>query len=83
MVFATAGSFLMVQYATLRLPSSKVMAYGYLVPSFVIIWEGLSGHGWVSASVLLGAGATVLGLVIMLGPDGAPGRQSSPKGPTG
>jgi drug/metabolite transporter (DMT)-like permease len=68
-VFATAGSFMMVQFATLRLPSSKVMAYGYLVPSFVILWEGLSGHGWVSASVLLGAGATVLGLLILLGPD--------------
>ena len=68
-VFSTAGSFLMVQYATLRLPSSKVMAYGYLVPIFVIIWEGLSGHGWVSVSVLLGAGATVVGLIILLGPD--------------
>ena len=70
-VFATAGSFLMVQFATLRLPSSKVMAYGYLVPGLVILWEGASGHGWVSASVLLGAGATVLGLVILLGPDHA------------
>lgn len=70
-VFATMGSFLMVQFATLRLPSSKVMAYGYLVPSFVIVWEGLSGHGWVSAPVLLGAGATVLGLLILLGPDHA------------
>jgi len=74
-VFATAGSFLMVQYATLRLPSSKVMAYGYLVPGFVILWEGASGHGWVSASVLLGAGATVLGLLILLGPDHAPGAE--------
>ena len=68
-VFATAGSFLMVQFATLRLPSSKVMAYGYLVPSFVIFWEGVLGHGWVSASVLLGAGATFVGLIILLGPD--------------
>ena len=68
-VFATAGSFMMVQFATLRLPSSKVMAYGYLVPSFVILWEGASGHGWVSTSVLLGAGATVFGLLVLLGPD--------------
>ncbi len=76
-VFATAGSFLMVQYATLRLPSSKVMAYGYLVPIFVIVWEGLSGHGWVSVAVLLGAGATVLGLVILLGPDTVAGGAPS------
>jgi drug/metabolite transporter (DMT)-like permease len=71
-VFATVLSFLIVQYATLRLPSSKVMAYGYLVPSFVILWEGLGGRGWVSPLVLLGAAATVLGLVILLGPDPAP-----------
>jgi drug/metabolite transporter (DMT)-like permease len=76
-VFATAGSFLFVQFATLRLPASKVMAYGYLVPTFVIVWEGLAGHGWVSASVLLGAGATVLGLLILLGPDHAPGPRAS------
>jgi drug/metabolite transporter (DMT)-like permease len=76
-IFATVGSFLMVQYATLRLPSSKVMAYGYLVPSFVILWEGLSGHGWVAPSVLLGAGATVVGLLILLGPDGVAGTPVS------
>jgi drug/metabolite transporter (DMT)-like permease len=72
-IFATVGSFLMVQYATLRLPSSKVMAYGYLVPSFVILWEGAWGHGWVAPIVLLGVGATTLGLIILLGPDGAAG----------
>lgn len=77
-IFATVGSFLMVQYATLRLPSSKVMAYGYLVPSFVILWEGFSGHGWVAPVVLIGAAATVLGLVILLGPDTAP-APSSPR----
>ncbi|HSF95928.1 MAG TPA: DMT family transporter [Thermohalobaculum sp.] len=71
-IFATVGSFLMVQFATLRLPSSKVMAYGYLVPSFVILWEGLAGRGWVSPVVLLGAAATVFGLVILLGPDPVP-----------
>ena len=79
-IFATCGSFLFVQFATLRLPSSKVMAYGYLVPSFVILWEGLAGRGWVSPSVLLGAGATVLGLLILLGPDSEHGSAfSSPR----
>ena len=51
-VFATATTFFLVQYATLRLPSAKVMAYGYLVPSFVILWEGLLGHGWVAPAGL-------------------------------
>ena len=68
-VFATTGTFLIVQYATLRLPASKVMAYGYLVPSFVILWQGLSGLGWVEARVLLGALLTVGGLLVLLGPD--------------
>ena len=75
-VFATAGSFLMEQYATLRLPSAKVMAYGYLVPSFVILWEGVAGRGWVAPPVLLGAAATVAGLLVLLGPDAAPVSRS-------
>jgi hypothetical protein len=46
----------------------------------VILWEGASGHGWVSAPVLLGAGATVLGLLILLGRDPAPAARPSPTG---
>ena len=65
-VFATATTFLLVQYATLRLPSAKVMAYGYLVPSFVILWEGLLGHGWVAAPVWIGVAATIGALLILL-----------------
>lgn len=65
-VFATATSFFLVQYATLRLPSAKVMAYGYLVPSFVILWEGLLGHGWVAPPVLLGVAATIAALLLLL-----------------
>ena len=64
--FATATTFFLVQYATLRLPSAKVMAYGYLVPSFVILWEGLLGHGWVAAPVWIGVAATVAALLILL-----------------
>ncbi len=65
-VFATATTFFLVQYATLRLPSAKVMAYGYLVPSFVILWEGLLGHGWVAPPVWLGVVATVAALLVLL-----------------
>jgi drug/metabolite transporter (DMT)-like permease len=65
-VFATATTFFLVQYATLRLPSAKVMAYGYLVPSFVILWEGLLGHGWVAPPVWLGVVATMAALLILL-----------------
>jgi len=65
-IFTTAGTFFLVQYATLRLPAAKVMAYGYLVPSFVILEEGLLGHGWVGAPVWLGVAATVGALVMLL-----------------
>lgn len=65
-VAATAITFFLIQFATLRLPSTKVMAYGYLVPSFVILWEGLLGHGWVAAPVFAGIGLTIAALVILL-----------------
>ena len=65
-IMATALTFFLIQYATLRLPSAKVMAYGYLVPVFVIFWEGLLGHGWIAGPVWLGVAAVVLGLLILL-----------------
>ncbi len=54
-VVTTAGTFLLLQYASMRLPASKVLGYGYLTPSFIILLEGLLGHGWVSLPVLAGA----------------------------
>ncbi|MEM7190484.1 MAG: DMT family transporter [Pseudomonadota bacterium] len=65
-VATTAITALLVQFATLRLPSAKVMAYGYLVPTFVIVEEGLLGHGWVAATVWLGVAGTIAGLLILL-----------------
>ncbi|MEM7547772.1 MAG: DMT family transporter [Pseudomonadota bacterium] len=65
-IFATAITFFLVQFATLRLPSGKVMAYGYLVPSFVILWEGLFASAWVAAPVWFGVGATVAALLLLL-----------------
>lgn len=64
-IFTTAITLFLVQYASLRLPASKVQAYGYLVPAFVIAYEGLAGHGWVSLTVMAGAIVTVLGMVIL------------------
>ncbi|MDI7860690.1 DMT family transporter [Rhizobiaceae bacterium n13] len=64
-VVTTAITFLLLQYASLRLPSSKVLAYGYLTPTVVIVMEGLLGHGWASAAVFAGALLTACGLVVM------------------
>lgn len=65
-IVTTALTALLVQYAALRLPSAKVMAYGYLVPNFVIVEEGLLGHGWVAAPVWFGVAATITALLILL-----------------
>ena len=44
-VCASSATFVLLQYATLRLPSAKVMAYTYLTPSWVILWEIALGRG--------------------------------------
>ena len=65
-IFATALSFLAVQYATMRLPAAKVMAYSYLTPTWVICWEYFLGNGLPVPLILLGVIATVVALVILL-----------------
>ncbi|GHD40870.1 hypothetical protein GCM10017083_04560 [Thalassobaculum fulvum] len=59
----SAVTLFLMRYAALRLPSAKVMAYGYLIPSLVAVEEGLLGHGWIAAPVLPGVAATVAALV--------------------
>lgn len=61
----TAICFFLIQFASVHLPATKVIAYGYIVPAFVIVFEGLVGHGWTSLSVAAGAGVTVLGLAVL------------------
>ncbi|MDA7428464.1 DMT family transporter [Primorskyibacter aestuariivivens] len=68
-VFATAVSFMLLQYASVRLPSAKVMAYTYLTPSWVLLWELALGHGAPAVLVLAGVGMTVLALGVLLKPE--------------
>ncbi|MEM6354700.1 MAG: DMT family transporter [Pseudomonadota bacterium] len=63
---ATACTFVLTRFAAARLPSGKVMAYGYLVPVFVILWEGLLTGHWVAPPVWLGVLATVTALAVLL-----------------
>ncbi len=76
--FATAVSFVLVQFAALRLPSAKVMAYTYLVPSWVILWEIALGNGVPTGLILGGVGLTILALLMLL-KDEAPARQTAPE----
>ncbi|MDB5552368.1 MAG: hypothetical protein JWL86_2352 [Rhizobium sp.] len=64
-IVTTVITFLLLQYASMRLPAPKVLAYGYLTPSFIIVLEGLIGHGWVHLSVVAGAVVTACGLLVM------------------
>ena len=65
-VFATAGSFVLTQYAALRLPSAKVMAYTYLTPAWVILWQIALGHGAPAGPVVLGVVAVMIALWLLL-----------------
>jgi drug/metabolite transporter (DMT)-like permease len=65
-IFASAASVWLMQVAAMRLPSAKVMAYTYLVPSWVIVWEAAQGRGAPAPLVLMGVGLTVIALAMLL-----------------
>ncbi|MFN3147250.1 MAG: DMT family transporter [Paracoccaceae bacterium] len=70
-VFASAASFLLLQFAAQRLPAVKVLAYTYLTPSWVIAWEIVLGHGAPRGLTLVGVGLTVVALLLLLKDEGA------------
>lgn len=65
-VAASSMTFVLLQYASLRLPSSKVMAYTYLVPSWVILWQLALGGMAPPMLVIAGIALTVLALAMLL-----------------
>ena len=65
-IFASAATFVLMQYATMRLPAAKVMAYTYLVPSWVILWEIAMGRAAPPPLILVGVALSVLALALLL-----------------
>lgn len=65
-IVASSITFVLLQFASLRLPSAKVMAYTYLTPSWVILWEIALGRGVPPLGVLAGVAMTVLALYLLL-----------------
>ena len=65
-IFASASTFTLLQFASLRLPSAKVMAYTYLTPSWVMVWDVALGGSLPPAMILLGIGLTVVALILLL-----------------
>lgn len=68
-IFASASTFLLLQYASLRIPSAKVMAYTYLTPSWVILWEMALGRPLPPSLILVGVGLTIVALGLLLKDD--------------
>ena len=68
-IMATSVTFVLMQYASLRLPPAKVMAYTYLTPSWVLVWEIVLGHAVPPAPILIGVALSVIALVILLKED--------------
>lgn len=66
---ASAITFVLVQFAAMRLPSAKVMAYTYLVPSWVIAWEAALGNGLPPVMIGVGIALTILALLLLLRDD--------------
>lgn len=73
-IAATATTFTLAQYASLKLPGAKVMAYTYLVPSWVIGWEIALGNGVPQGVILIGVALTVLALALLLKDEPTGGR---------
>lgn len=62
----TALTFFLVQFSAMRLPASKVMAYTYLTPSFVMLWEVALGNPFPPLLVAFGVVLTAMALVMLL-----------------
>ena len=70
-IFASSITFVLIQFAALRLPSVKVMAYTYLVPSWVIAWEAALGNGLPPVMIGAGIALTFVALFLLLRDDDA------------
>ena len=71
-IIASAVTFVLMQYASLRLPPAKVMAYTYLTPSWVLVWEFALGHPVPPAPILIGVALSVTALLFLLKDDPLP-----------
>lgn len=69
-VFATAVTVVLLQFASMQLPASKVMAYTYLTPTWVIGWEFFLGNGLPGIFVLGGVALTCVALLMLLKNEG-------------
>lgn len=65
-IFASAATFTLLQFAALRLPSAKVMAYTYLTPTWVIGWQIALGDAFPPLMIWFGIGLTGVAIYLLL-----------------
>lgn len=65
-IVATTFTATLLTFASVRLDSAKVMAYTYLTPSWVILWEFALGNGVPPALIFGGIALTILALYLLL-----------------
>ena len=65
-ICASAVTFVLLQFASMHLPATNVMAYTYLTPIWVLVWELLLGHDVPNLWVLGGVFLAVLSLMLLL-----------------
>jgi len=75
-IFASAMTFVLLQFASLHLPAAKVMAYTYLTPSWVIVWQLALGNPAPTGLILVGIALTVVALVLLLEDAAKPARRA-------
>ncbi|WP_281955839.1 DMT family transporter [Pseudophaeobacter arcticus] len=75
-IFASAMTFVLLQFASLHLPAAKVMAYTYLTPSWVIVWQVALGNPAPTGLILVGIALTVVALVLLLEDAAKPVRRA-------
>lgn len=64
-IFATALSFLLVQFAVMRIGAGQVMAYTYLTPGFVLLWNLALGLDTAAGAVWFGALIAASGMLAL------------------
>ena len=65
-VFASAITFALIQFASMHLPATNVLAYTYLTPTWVLVWEFFLGHNVPTFWILAGIFLTILSVILLL-----------------
>jgi len=63
--FTTAVTFYLIQYAAVRLPSVKVMAYTLLIPVFILLQQLVGGGSWPDLSVMIALGVLSAAMLVL------------------